>query len=142
MTVEQKIKQLQLAQNSLSIIVLDSIKQHEAEVIDLNIEQLKNGKNGLGQNITPGYSPVTIEIKRLKGQATNHVTLRDEGDFQEGFFVVYGQDYFALGSYDSKTEKLERKYGKDIFGLDSQSLQEVIDYTKDDIFEQFRKIIL
>lgn len=142
MTVEQKIKQLQLAQNSQSVIVLDSIKQNEAEVIDLNIEQLENGKDGLGQNITPNYSPVTIEIKRLKGQATNHVTLRDEGDFREGFFVVYGQDYFGLGSDDSKTEKLERKYGKDIFGLDSQSLQEVIDYAKDDIFEQFRKIIL
>lgn len=142
MTVEQKIKQLQLAQNSQSIIVLDSIKQNEAEVIDLNIEQLENGKDGLGQNITPAYRPLTIQIKRAKGQSTSHVTLKDTGEFQEQFFVVYGQDYFALGSDDSKTEKLEHKYGKDIFGLDSQSLQEVIDYTKDDIFEQFRKIIL
>lgn len=47
----------------------------------------------------------------------NRVILRDEGDFYEFFKVWFGLKFFVIYVIDEKVERLEWKYGKDIFGL-------------------------
>lgn len=131
-------------QASLPEMVLESVKDNEAAILDLNIEDqlFQQGIDSDGQAITPGYTPLTISIKRQKGQPTDRVTLRDEGDFHRSFQISYGNDAFGIYATDQKAQKLERKYGKEIFGLTDQSLQEAIDLTKPEIFQRSEKIIL
>ena len=138
--IKDKIKALSVVQRDLDQLVIDLLKPYEPEIIDLNIEeQLQRGIDATGQPITPGYRPLTISIKRQKGQPTNRVTLRDEGDFHESFKVRFGPKFFAIYATDEKAEKLERKYGKDIFGLTDQNLQEVIELLRPELEEHIRK---
>lgn len=124
-------------------IVLDLVKGKEAEILDLNTDdQLLKGLDSDGQVIGPSYRPLTISIKRAKGQPTDRVTLKDTGDFHASFFIAYGGKSFAIGAKDEKTEKLESKYGPEIFGLSDKSLQELIDMIRDPLCDKFRKSVL
>lgn len=139
------VKKIRQIRKRLDKIIIDAVKENEHIVIDLNTEQLWQGKESTGEPITPGYRPMTISIKSIKGQPTNRVTLKDEGDFYRGFFVNYGNDWFALGSDDEKAQKLERKYGTDIYGLTQESIDELCEYIKEDvekfIEDEFIKLI-
>lgn len=95
-------------------------------IIDMNIGQLYDrGEDANGAKITPGYAPVTVQIKRAKGQPTNRVTLRDTFDFQASFYIQYNADGFEIKADDWKTERLQEKYGKAILGLQDENLKYV-----------------
>lgn len=140
--IKQFRKNVEQWQRSLPDVVLESVKENEGQIIDLNTEeQLMKGLDSDGQAITPGYTPFTVSIKRQKGQPTDRVTLKDEGDFHRSFKIAYGNDAFAIYADDPKAQKLERKYGNEIFGLTDDNLQETIEITKDDLAEKSHKII-
>lgn len=143
MTLDKKIKQLEEAQKSINKTVLDIVKDYEAEVLDLNTDAqlFDKGIDSDGQSIQPGYRGLTISIKGLKGQPTNRVTLRDTGDFHRSFDIEYFKDSFAIFATDSKTKKLERKYGKAITGLTAESIKELREIMNDDLFESIKKQI-
>ena len=71
------------------------------------------------------YSPVTVEEKRLRGQPYNRVTLRDTGDFESSFYIRYMDDGFEITASDWKTDDLVRKYGREIFGLNRENLDDL-----------------
>lgn len=64
----------------------------------------EQGINRLGVNIMDyaPYSPLTIEIKKEKGQPYNRVTLRDEGDFEQSFYVEADTQQFTIKAADWK----------------------------------------
>lgn len=134
---------VELWQASLPEVVLESVKDNEAAILDLNVEDqlFQQGIDNEGQAITPGYTPLTISIKRQKGQPTDRVTLRDTGDFHKSFQISYGNDAFGIYATDPKSQKLSKKYGEDIFGLTDDSLQETIELTRPDIHQKSEKII-
>ena len=136
------IKSLENFQANVDKEIIRIAVSEDAQIIDWNIAQLELGKENTGNDITPQYAPLTIQIKREKGQPTSRVTLKDEGDFHDSFFVVINAKSFAIYARDDKTEKLERKYGKEIFGLDDQNLQDLIDLIKPDFISEFRKQVL
>lgn len=111
-------------------IIKEIILENEAFIIDMNAEQqlFEQGINALGVHIADyaPYSPITIEIKRQKGQPTNRVTLRDEGDFHSSFYVVAGDEQFEIKAGDWKTEKLMQLYGDEILGLTNENIQDLI----------------
>src|SRR5688572_28563253 len=72
----------------------------EAQIIDLNSAQMRAGKESTGDDIWPPYKPLTIEIKKVKGQPWEHVTLYDEGDFQRAMAIDWGTDDFFIFSHD------------------------------------------
>lgn len=98
-----------------------------AFILDANAqEQLyEEGINSIGVDIMDymPYRPLTIAIKEEKGQPTNRVTLRDEGDFQDSFFLEVSDSQFEIKASDSKTEKLIRKYGRAILGLTDENIR-------------------
>lgn len=102
-------------------LIQNIIWDNEAYIVDLNAEEqlYEQGINRLGVEIADyaPYSPVTIAIKEAKGQPTNRVTLRDEGDFESSFFLEVGDKQFEIKASDFKTEDLIRKYGRQILGL-------------------------
>lgn len=128
-------------QEQLDRIIIGLVRDNEHLVIDFNTEQLQKGVYDSGDSITPGYTAKTISIKQEKGQPTDKVTLYDEGDFYQGFYVVYGDSYFALGSDDEKTQKLERKYGQNIFGLTEDNKQELVEHFKDELISILRSFL-
>lgn len=110
----------------IQTIVLDN----EAFICDMNAEEqlFEQGINRLGVKISDyaPYSPVTIELKREKGQPFDRVTLRDEGEFESSFFIEADREKFEIKASDWKTEELIKKYGSQILGLTDENKAEVI----------------
>ena len=101
-------------------------------IVTLNTEDqlFKKGEDSLGNPITPGYTPFTIELKQAKGQPTNRVTLKDTGDFYNSFLayvdnagdIIINSDPIKIDSFTGAETDLTIKYGKDIIGLNEKSL--------------------
>ncbi len=121
--------------------LLECVKEFEPEIIDMATSQLWEGNLATGNPIEPSYHPITIELKNISGLPSDRVTLFQTGDFHDSFFIAYGSNSFSIGATDEKTEKLERKYGSNIFGLDDKNLQETIDMIKPQFLEKFRKAL-
>ena len=111
-------------------LIQQIILDNESYIVDMNAEvQLyEQGINNLGVDIADHapYSPLTIEIKQSKGQPTNRVTLRDEGDFESSFFLEVGNTQFEIKASDWKTEELIHRYGRQILGLTDENISVLI----------------
>lgn len=112
-------------------------------IIDMNVSQLyDSGEDAKGAKITPGYAPVTVQIKRAKGQPTNRVTLRDTFDFQASFYIKYYKDGFEIMADDWKTEGLKSKYGDAILGLQDGNVRYLCEnYYKPELIQELRRAV-
>lgn len=127
-------------------LVQKIIWDNEAYIIDMNAEEqlFEQGVNRLGVSIMDyaPYSPVTIAIKEAKGQPTNRVTLRDEGDFQSSIYLEVGDKQFEIKASDFKTEDLIKKYGRQILGLTDENISILIwKYIFPDLMAETKKQI-
>lgn len=127
-------------------LVQQIIWDNEAYIIDMNAEEqlFEQGINRLGVSIMDyaPYSPITISIKQEKGQPTNRVTLRDEGDFHSSFFLEVGDKQFEIKAADWKTEDLIKKYGRQILGLTDENISKLIwQYIYPDLMSEAKKKI-
>jgi hypothetical protein len=132
-----------LSQKFNKLDIFDLAKQIcqdiETTIIDYNQEQLqKYGKDSNNELLPLPYAEMTIKIKTAKGQPTDRITLYDEGDFQNAFYVKYTNTDFSLWSTDGKTEKLVFEWGKNIFGLTDENLTKLI---RKDIYPKLIEII-
>lgn len=127
-------------------LMQDIIWDNDAYIIDMNAEEqlFERGINRLGVEIMDyaPYSPFTIEIKEAKGQPTNRVTLRDEGDFESSFFLEVGDKQFEIKASDFKTEDLIKKYGRQILGLTDENIAILTwQYIYPDLMDEAKKQI-
>lgn len=106
-------------------LIQSIILGNEYVITDMNSEDqlYEQGINRLGVNIMDyaPYSPLTIEIKKEKGQPYNRVTLRDEGAFEQSFYVEADTQQFTIKAADWKTEDLIQRYGRQILGLTEEN---------------------
>ena len=111
-------------------LIQSIILENEYVITDMNSEDqlYEQGVNRLGVNIMDyaPYSPLTIEIKKEKGQPYNRVTLRDEGDFEQSFYVEADTQQFTIKAADWKTEDLIQRYGRQILGLTGIKLKKKV----------------
>lgn len=122
------------------------ILENETFIVNMNSEDqlFEKGINSLGISIDDyaPYSDYTIEIKRMKGQPTNRVTLRDEGDFENSFFLEVNKEQFEIKASDAKTQKLIRHYGSEILGLTTENIKDLIkSYIFPGLIEERNKLI-
>lgn len=127
-------------------IIQNIIWDNESYIVDLNAEEqlFEQGINRLGVEISDyaPYSPVTIAIKEAKGQPTNRVTLRDEGDFESSLYLEVGDKQFEIKASDFKTEDLIKKYGRQILGLTDENISILIwKYIFPDLMAETKKQI-
>lgn len=120
------------------------IQENEAAIIDMNAQEqlFEAGENSLGVSIASyaPYAPITIKIKKIKGQPTNRVTLRDEGDFESSFYLTISDKEFEIKASDWKTEELVKKYGSGILGLTKENIASLTwDYIYPELMETFKK---
>ncbi len=123
------------------------VQEFEPEICDMNseVQLFEQGVNNLGVSIMDyaPYSPKTIEIKEIKGQPTDRVTLRDEGDFHGSFFLQIYADRFEIRASDSKSEWLQKKYGRQILGLTAENQKELAEeYIYPELLTKARENIL
>lgn len=106
------------------------VLEDEAILCDMNSETqlFEKGINANGVSIESyaPYRPITKQIKLLKGQPTNRVTLRDTGDFHASFKITAGDNSFYIDASDLKLERLTVGYGEDILGLTDENIDEFI----------------
>lgn len=117
--LQRRLKTFDLIQE-----VQDAVADTSMDIITLNQGQMSLGVRADGTEITPTYSDLTIMLKDEKGQETRWVTLKDTGAFWGDMFVDVGNNSYEVGSADAKAAKLEKKYGKKIFGLTKESKKE------------------
>lgn len=128
-------------EHEIPFIISKIIVENEAYIVDMNSEQqlFEQGVNNLGVSISDyqPYAPFTIEIKHMKNQPTDRVTLRDTGDFHSSFYLLVGTEQFEIKASDPKTEDLIKKYGRQILGLTNENIKELIwQYIYPDLCEQ------
>jgi len=122
----QKVKQLN--EQTLFRVVFNNEVIKE-EIIYLNTEKqlFDKGQDARGiplDEIGGDYSPYTVELKRLKGQPTDRVTLKDTGAFYNSFTVTV-RPFLILISADTQKDDndLAQDWGQDILGLSNESIE-------------------
>ncbi len=145
MILDNLISGLKSFEKSIPQLIGEVLKQNEDIIVDMNAEEqlFEQGKTREGVSIDSyaPYSPVTIEIKQAKGQPTNRVTLRDEGDFEASFFVQFNADSFEIKASDWKAANLEVEYGSEILGLTDENIYElVVSYVIPFLIEKMREL--
>ena len=108
--------------NKLKVLKFDemcaeAVVENEKHAADLNRQQLFQGERADGTEMPP-YSFVSVNYFN---KPNGPIRLFDTGDFYKGFIFASktGTAKFPLflTSTDSKTNELQSRYGKEIFGL-------------------------
>ena len=116
--------------------------KNESHIIKENISQMYD----LGQNIKEEslgeYTPTSKWIKQQKGQRTDHITLRDTGDFHKGMDMkktgeTQKESEFEISSKDWKSDMLEREWGE-IFGLTEENLKDFTKIFFDEFYDKLK----
>lgn len=105
-------------------------------------DQLQEGIDGNGQ-IIGFYSPATEKITNGRKKAGEPYTLEDTGAFYDSFHIDPLSDGFEIDADAQKNfvDNLFDKYGEDIIGLTDESLQKVIEFTKEKFFSIIQRQI-
>lgn len=99
------------------------MKENEQDVVELNRQQLLQGltaENDLvGEYRSVGYA---IQKERMNPKAGfGNVDLKFTGEFYTGFSLIIDGNQYLIFSVNWKTNKLVKKYGDGIFGLNDES---------------------
>lgn len=143
--LEELILKLRNLEKEIISTVERVLRENQNIIIDMNVEDqlFEKGINRNGIEIASyaPYSPLTIELKRLKGQPTGRVTLRDEGDFHYSFFVEYSSEGFEVKAGDFKTKFLTDNYGAEILGLTDENVKDLaMNYIAPEIIKLFTQL--
>jgi hypothetical protein len=126
----------------LPFLLENSMFETAPAYVDLQREQMFAGVLSDGKSIQrigakyKGYAPMTIKIKEKKGQPTDRITLKDQGDFYFETFADARPEGFYVSSADSKTDSLEQAYGEKIFGLSESPKQTYINKLRPETVKQ------
>ncbi len=121
--------------------ILKIVRQNAAIALDMNIAKLMEGKDNQNNEIVPPYSPLTVKIKKAKGQPYDRVTTRDEGEFHQKFTLLAEEWPIQFDSLSLKTPKLTLKYGDDLFGLVPNDKAEFAQEIKPDVQEFYHSLV-
>ena len=143
--LDELISRLKSFEDEILKVIEEVVRENDNIILNMNAENqlFQKGITRKGREIASyaPYAPLTIEIKKLKGQPTARVTLRDEGDFHKSFYIEYQSDGFQIKASDWKTEDLMLRYGEEILGLTDDNFHEfAVDYVKPALTELLKKL--
>jgi len=121
--------EMDLINLDIEAVLTEAIQDNNEYVADLNAEQLAKGLRSDGSKILPEYTEMTIGLKSgepgLAG-VTDHVTLFNTGSHYRQLYAEIKGDAIEYGSKDEKSESLQDKYGSKIYGLSTDSKDELL----------------
>lgn len=137
---DRKIQPLEDFQNNAPRRILEQVEDVEPAVVAMNADEqlFAAGVRSDGTDIRPVYTPFTVRIKGMKGQPTDRVTLRDEGDFHASLRLEFQADEFEIVAGDWKEQKLKAKYGDAILGLTDANIQRLIEMIREPLLEDLK----
>ncbi len=143
--LDELISRLKSFEDEIIKVIEEVVRENDNIILDMNAEDqlFQKGITRTGVEIASfdPYAPLTIKIKKLKGQPTSRVTLRDEGDFHRSLYVEYQAEGFRIKASDWKTEDLMLRYGGEILGLtDDNFYGFAVDYVKPALNELLKKL--
>lgn len=113
-----------------------ALQDNQAEISDLNREQLQQGITSTGGYL-PDYSPVSVN---MFGKTPGPIQLKDTGDYYDGIGPVFQDKSFNLIGTDIKTDMLEKRYGRygNPIGLTDESKGELSQIILPDVQKELR----
>lgn len=112
----------------LPLLIENSLIETAADYIGLQKDQMLHGLNAKGKQIgryrSESYARRKAAMNPLAGEG--NVDLKDKGDFFSEIFTDVRSEEIVVDSADQKSAALQKKYGEDIFGLDSDSKNEYV----------------
>jgi len=125
------------------------IKDNELEILSLNRNQMyEEGIVDVKNNLQWFYQPSTIKHKKKhsKFKRTDHITLKDFGDFYKKMKLLIKADHFIITSTDDKWPHFSSgDWGEGRFqnalGLTEKNKSVLRGYIKSDLIIQFRDAI-
>lgn len=143
--LEDLINRLKGFEQQMFEAIKTVIHENQEIIVEMNSEDqlFEQGIDRFGRQISSyaPYSPITIELKKLKGQPTGRVTLRDEGDFHYSFFIEFHSDGFEIKAGDWKTDMLIKGYGEGILGLTDDNFRDLAtNYVAPELVKLFKKL--
>lgn len=129
---------------NMSLAVQESLKSTAFEAIKLNQNQLRlKGRKSDGSFLKDYQSESYAEYKNFLNSSPGlgRPDLYDTGVFQEGFYVQVKTNSLILGSVDPKSDKLEARDGKEIFGLTKENKKVyAVQFVKPELFAYITKV--
>jgi len=125
------------------------IKDNELEILAMNRDQMyEDGIVDVVKNLQWDYQPGTIKQKKryAKYKRTDHITLRNFGDFYDKMKLVIKATYFYITSTDYKWPKFSSgEWGEGRFenalGLTDKNKEELRGLIRSDLIIGFRDAI-
>tara|TARA_R110000772_G_scaffold176187_2_gene287908 strand:- start:640 stop:1092 length:453 start_codon:yes stop_codon:yes gene_type:complete len=126
--------------SDFDFILNEAFESSRKKIVQLNtVNQLfKSGVDNENKAIEPAYTPLTVSIKKRKGQPTNRVTLKDTGDFYRDTDVDFTTKDFTIINFNEKYQKLTEKYGDEILGLTIESQAILKNIVKDKVGKKLK----
>lgn len=88
----------------------------------LNLDSMKSDGKLLSQYFDREYAIYKNELNPFPGLGNPDLNLH--GDFYSGFYATIKGSKIEFGSTDSKSDKLQKQYGQNIFGLTSENVED------------------
>lgn len=122
---KNKVKQLKA---SINEVVRDTFETYKDVIIDFQVNKqlFEKGQDSKGSIIRPAYKPITIKIKRQKGQPTDRVTWKDTGRLHHAVMVLPRENEVEIIANVPYAKFLLKKYGDDVLGIQEDLLKEFI----------------
>lgn len=126
MTIDEASTKVENFVDNINLYINNSVNFVKDYIIELQIDQLWEGRRSDDSIITPLYKELTVKIKKEKGQPVDRVTLKDTGSFYDKIFVKPEKgESILIESEDNKNEKIVKKYGEKIFGINKYNTIDV-----------------
>lgn len=123
-----------------------SLQSLAEDIVDMNVSQMEEyGQDSRGVEFGD-YSDASYEMgypqmKAAMGREGRFINLHNEGSFHEGMDVRISGGGIDIYSRDPKTDKLIKRYGVDIFGLNDEHMDQLTDelviYLRDELATYF-----
>ena len=128
---------------NIDSIIFDITKEKETQdfLIDVLQDQLfTTGEDGNGLSLGE-YSPVTVRIKRAKGQPTDRITLKDTGAFYSSYEINPFEGGFFIDADGIKEDTdLFFRYGDDILKPNEETTTLIAEFYEQRLFEYWENI--
>ena len=127
-TIADFSKRLNKVIKEMPTLIKESVKENDDVIIDtITEQQLQKGIRGDGQKIGEYKNKDYQKYKKqINPQARGFVDLKLEGDFYKGFVIKEDGNFQTVISKDDKSEKLEKKYGSEIYILTDKNHQKIV----------------
>jgi hypothetical protein len=109
-----------------------AIEKNEQEILDLNRQQLDQGRDANGKSLG--------RYKNFKYKNRYQpVDLKLTGEFRRKFTIGVDETKTEFFSQDFKEDKLVKRYGKAIHGIQQQLLPNMVEIIRPDIGNEVKK---